>query len=62
MKQKLVVSFLVCKGASNDDVGMATGTVYQEMRCGAGFKTSDFVENKLVGATVGRLRCGGVFE
>ena len=49
--------FLVCKGPSNDDVGVARGIVFQEIRPGAGFKTSDFVEEKLgVGATVERLR------
>ena len=28
-------------------VGVAKGTVFQETRLGAGFKTSDFVEEKL---------------
>ena len=32
---------------SNDDVGVARGTVCQEIRPGAGFKTGDFVEEKL---------------
>ena len=33
--------FLVCKGRSNDDVGVASGTVIQEIRPGAGFETGD---------------------
>ena len=33
--------FLVCKGRSNDDVGVARGTVFQALRPGAGFKTGD---------------------
>ena len=32
---------------SNDDLGVARGTVFQEVRRGASFKTSDFVEEKL---------------
>ena len=39
----------VCKGLSNDDVGVATGTVLQEIRPGAGFKTDDFVKENLGG-------------
>ena len=47
--------FLVCKGLSNDDVGRARGTVFQEIRPGAGFETCDFVTEKGVGgATVAR--------
>ena len=38
---------LVCKELSNGDVGVAIGTVFQEIRSGVGFKTSDFVEEKL---------------
>ena len=41
--------FLVCKGPSNDDVGVARGTVFQEVRPGPGFKTDDFVKEKLGG-------------
>ena len=41
--------FLVCKGLSNDDVGAARGSVFQEIRPGAGFKTVGFVEEKLGG-------------
>ena len=40
---------LVCEGLSNDDVGVARGTVFQEMRAGAGFKTGDFFKEKLGG-------------
>ena len=39
--------FLACKGLvllSNDDVGVARGTVFQNMRPGAGFKTGNFVK------------------
>ena len=35
----------------NDGVGVARGTVLQEIRPGAGFKTGDFVKEKLGGAT-----------
>ena len=38
---------LFCNGLSNDDVGVARGAVFQEVRLGAGFKTGDFVEEKL---------------
>ena len=36
--------FLVRKGLSNDDVGVATGTVFQETRPGAGFQTRGLVK------------------
>ena len=39
--------FLVFKGLSDDDLGAARGAVLQEIRPGAGFKTGDFVEEKL---------------
>ena len=38
-----------------DDVGVAKGTAFQEIRPCAGFKTGDFVKEKLGGATVVRL-------
>ena len=38
---------LVCKGLSNNGVRVGRGPVLQETRPGAGFKTSDFVEEKL---------------
>ena len=34
---------------SNDDVGVARDTVFQEVRPGAGFKTGDFVKKRLGG-------------
>ena len=41
---------------SNDDASVARGTVFQEVRPGAGLKTGDFVkEFFLGGATVRRL-------
>ena len=46
--------FLLCKGRSNDDVGIARGTGFQALRPGAGFKTGDFVKN-IWGAAVERL-------
>ena len=50
----ILTHFHVCKGLSNDDVGAAKGTVLQEMRLGAGFKTGDFVKGKPGGASYGR--------
>ena len=47
--------FLLFKGRSNDDVGVARGTVVQALRSGAGFKTGDFAKEKLGGAIVERL-------
>ena len=32
---------LVCEGLTNDDVGVARGTVFQEVRPGASFKTCE---------------------
>ena len=49
MKKKNILIYLVCKGLLNDDVGVARGTMFQEIRPGAGFKTGDFVEEKLGG-------------
>ena len=37
---------LACKGLSSDDVGVARGNVFEEIRRGAGFKTDDFAEEK----------------
>ena len=48
-KVKVSVYCLVCNGLSIDDVVVARGTVFQEVRPGAGFKTGDFVEGKLGG-------------
>ena len=47
--------FAVCEGRSNDDVGVARGTVFQKLQPGAGFKTGDFIKEKLGGAIVERL-------
>ena len=49
MKTETFVCFLACKGPSNDDVGGARCTVFQERQPVAGFKTGDFVENMLGG-------------
>ena len=47
---------VACEGLSNDDIVVAGGTVVQETRPGAGFKTGIFVKEKLGGrATVERL-------
>ena len=43
------VHLLVCNGLSNNGVGVARDTVFQEVRPGAGFKTSDFVKKMLGG-------------
>ena len=39
--------FLFCKWLSNDDVGVSMDTVFQDVRPKAGFKTGDFVKQKL---------------
>ena len=49
MKTCTFKRFLVCKGLSNDDVGRARGTVFQDIQPGAGFKTGDFVKDRLGG-------------
>ena len=54
MKNYIFTYFLARKGLlllllSNDDVGMARGTVVREIRPGAGFGSSDFVKEKLGG-------------
>ena len=38
---------LVREGLSNDDVGVAKGTVFQEIRPWVGFKTGDYIREKL---------------
>ena len=40
---------LAKEGLSTDDVRVARVTVYQEIRPGAGFKTGDFIKEKLGG-------------
>ena len=47
IETKVSICFLVCKGLSIDDVVGARGTIFQEMRPGAGVETADFVEEKL---------------
>ena len=51
MKKTIFMYFVVCKGRalSNDDVVVARGAVFQEVRPGAGFKTGDFVKEQLGG-------------
>ena len=52
-EEYIFTCFLVREGLSTDDVGVAKGTVFQEVRSWAGFKTADFVKEKLGGgATV----------
>ena len=54
--------FLFAIKLSNDDVGAARSTVFQEIRPRAGFTTNgDFVKEKLGGATVLRLRPRDLF-
>ena len=46
-EKRILTHFHACKGLSNDYVGAAWGTVFQEIRPDAGFKTGDFAEEKL---------------
>ena len=60
LREKHLHGFHVCKGLlllllSNDDAGVARAAVFQEVQPGAGFKTGDFIQEKLRGATVVRL-------
>ena len=50
-EKKVSVYFLVCEGLSyrTMTVGVSRDTVIQEIRPGAGFKTGDFVKEKLGG-------------
>ena len=51
-EKTIFMYFLVCRGLSNyeDDVIRVTrGTVFQEIRPGAGVETSNFVQEKLEG-------------
>ena len=43
LKKKVSTNFLVCEGLPISDVGVTWGTVFQEVRPGAGFITRDFV-------------------
>ena len=56
-EKNIPTNFVVCNGLSNDDVGVARGTVFEEIRSGAGFKTDDSVKETLGGGTVDRLAC-----
>ena len=49
LKKHPLKHFHACKGLSNDDAGAARGTVFQEVRPGAGFETGDFVKETLGG-------------
>ena len=50
MRPKSFMYFLACsKGSSNDEVEVARSAVFEEIRAGVGFKTGDFVEEKLGG-------------
>ena len=50
IENEVSVYFVVCKGLSIDDAGVAIkDTVFQEIRSGAGFETGDFVKEKLGG-------------
>ena len=44
-----MLSLIVYKGLSSDDVAVARGTVSQEIRPGAGFETGGFDKEKLGG-------------
>ena len=56
MKNNIITSFLVCEGRSNDDAEGARGTVFQEIRPGAGFKTGDFVKDMCWGGCRSKTR------
>ena len=47
--KNIFMCFLVGKGLSNDDVGVARGAIFQELRPESGFKTGDFVKGVLGG-------------
>ena len=49
MKTKNFIYFLVCKRTSNDNIEGARGTVFQDIRPGAGFKTVHVVKEMLAG-------------
>ena len=55
IRKRAYMYFIVGKGLSNDDVGAATGTVFQEVRPGSWFRNRDFVKEKVGGATVVRF-------
>ena len=47
--KNIMLSLIVYKGLSSDDVAVARGTVSQEIRPGAGFETGGFDKEKLGG-------------
>ena len=49
MMKKSIINSLACKGLSNDDIGVARGTVFHDIRPGAGLKTGDCVQETLGG-------------
>ena len=49
IESRVSIYYLVCKGLSINDVGVSRDTVFKEIRPGAGFKTGDFVQEKLWG-------------
>ena len=51
-EENIFMHFLGCKGLSNDGIEVAAGTVFQEIRPGAGFKTRQFRRRKVGGAAV----------
>ena len=56
-KKNVFMYVLVCKGLSNDDVGVDRGSPYfRRIRPEAGSHTGDFVKEKLAGSTVERPR------
>ena len=48
-QQNVSIYFLVCEDLFDDDVGVSRDAIFQEIRPGAGFKTGDFVKEKLGG-------------
>ena len=59
-EEQILAYSLVCEGLLIDDLGVATGTVFQEIRPGAGFKTGDFAKEKcLFGGRYHRWEEGG---
>ena len=53
---------VACKGLSNDDVGVARGAAFQEIRAGVGFKTGHFVKPKFGGGYRSKTRATLYFE
>ena len=44
--EKHIIYFLVCKGLSKDEGGVARSTIIEEKRPVAGFKTGDLVKER----------------